>query len=116
MRLRTPRTPVYNPDRPKKPRVGGRVAGKIYERERLLRGRRSETLPEDLVRFQRAGLLDTEFERGPLPDSERPCDLDYIWASDINVDCGKRTRPYPTLDHLAGTRDDNYVRTKEDKA
>lgn len=96
-------------------RRGGRVKGKVYESDLNRKGKQSEAMPDCLIRFKRAGLLDKEFERAPLPDVERPCDLDYIWASDINVDCGRRVKPHRPLDQLDFAIDTTYVATKEDK-
>jgi hypothetical protein len=94
---------------------GGRVKGKVYLRDLERKGKQGEAMPEVLRPFKRWGLLDTEFDREPLPDVVRPCDLDYIWASEVNVDCGKRVRPHPTMDLNYDGSQFGYAMTKGDK-
>jgi len=115
-------TPQIPGTRVPKPRIryGGRVKGKVYEKDMKYRMSLHDPtivfrVPGPLKEYQEKGLLDSTWKREPLPDVVRPVDLDYIWEAVELSDAGRRIKPHPSMDDLSEYGMSNYANTKSDQ-
>ena len=116
----TPQIPGTRAPKPPGTRRGGRIKGRVYDKDMKYRLSLHDPtivfrVPGPLKEYQDKGLLDSTWNREPLPDVVRPVDLDYIWETVELSDTGRRIRPHPDMDRLAELGMSNYAHTKADQ-